>query len=361
MDPAQVSPARRWRALSDRLCASSGLLALAERHLHGRLTILTYHRVLPDALAARARFAGLVMPLSAFEQQLACYARHYEVLTIGAALARLSGAEPAARPLLALSFDDGFADNARCAAPALERAGLRATFFPSIDFVRSGLPLWTERAHRAASAAPRAQLATWARELAPASGSTPPVPPAERAPSEAWVEWLKRVGPDARAAWLERAERHAGPAPKPTSPEDGAAMSPHELRALHERGHELGSHGCAHELMPQLAPDERARELCDSRAQLEQWIGAPVRGFCYPNGDHDAPTRAAVSAAGYAWACGTRDGANARAQDPFALLRRDLSPARALDACARHDERGLRCELAGLRQSLRGWRGGARR
>lgn len=356
MDAAQVSPARRWRSLSDRVCASSGLLGLAERRLRGRLTVLTYHRVLPDELAPRARFADLVMPLGAFERQLACYVRHYEVLPVGTALERLQRGEHGARPLLALSFDDGFADNARCAAPALERAGLRATFFPSIDFVRSGLPLWTERAHRAASAARPEQLAAWAAELARQSLAPTPAPGAS-ARAEDWVEWLKRAGPTARSAWLERAEREAGAAPKPERVEDGAAMRPDELRALHERGHELGSHGCAHELMPQLAEDARARELGDSRAQLEQWIGAPVRGFCYPNGDHDAPTRAAARAAGYAWACGTQDGANARTTDAYALLRRDLSPARALDARGRHDELGLRCELSGLRQNLRGWRG----
>jgi len=354
-----VSPARRWRALSDRVLASSGLLALAERRLRGKLSVLTYHRVLPDELAPRASFAGLVMPLGAFERQLACYARHYEVLPLGAALARLQSGEIGARPLLALTFDDGFADNARCAAPALERAGLRATFFPSIDFVRSGLPLWTERAHRAASAATRERLAAWARELAPDASAAGAAPAAALARAEDWVEWLKRVGPAARAAWLERAERETGPAARPERLENGAAMRPDELRALHERGHELGSHGCAHELMPQLSELERARELRESRAQLEQWIGAPVHGFCYPNGDHDAATRASAREAGYAWACGTRDGANERATDRFALLRRDLSPARALDAHGRHDELGLRCEISGARQSLRRVRGSA--
>lgn len=82
----------------------------------------------------------------------------------------------------------------------------------------------------------------------------------------------------------------------------GAArtLTADELRDLTASGLiRLGSHTAHHVELPTADPATRVRELADSRAALEAITGTPVDLFAYPSGHHDAPSEAAVRAAGY--------------------------------------------------------------
>lgn len=76
-----------------------------------------------------------------------------------------------------------------------------------------------------------------------------------------------------------------------------------EVRQLAAAGIEIGSHGATHTRLPGLPAARLRAELVDSRAALCRLTGREVRGFAYPWGANDAAVRAAVAAAGYAYAC----------------------------------------------------------
>lgn len=86
-----------------------------------------------------------------------------------------------------------------------------------------------------------------------------------------------------------------------------AALHPHELatmdwdalRALAERGVEIGSHTVSHPRLTAVGDDELGRELVESRQRLEDELGRPCRYVAYPYGDEDARVHAAARAAGY--------------------------------------------------------------
>jgi peptidoglycan/xylan/chitin deacetylase (PgdA/CDA1 family) len=105
-------------------------------------------------------------------------------------------------------------------------------------------------------------------------------------------------------------------------PDELATMSWDELRALRERGVEIGSHTVSHPHLPQLSEAEIQSELTDSRARLEDELGEPCRFLAYPYGEHDARVRAAARRAGYAAAFALASTAEPR--DEFALSRVDL-------------------------------------
>jgi peptidoglycan/xylan/chitin deacetylase (PgdA/CDA1 family) len=105
-------------------------------------------------------------------------------------------------------------------------------------------------------------------------------------------------------------------------PGELATMSWDELRALAERGVEIGSHTVSHPHLPQLSEDEIQTELVDSRARFEDELGGPCRFLAYPYGEHDSRVRAAARRAGYAGAFALATGADNR--DDFALPRVDL-------------------------------------
>lgn len=101
----------------------------------------------------------------------------------------------------------------------------------------------------------------------------------------------------------------------------GRLLNAAELREMHAAGMEIGSHTVSHAKLPDVDDATLARELTDSKAALEDAIGAPVSSFAYPYGLWDARCEDAVRRAGYTAACTTRTGWAMRDGDPFKLRR----------------------------------------
>ncbi len=95
-----------------------------------------------------------------------------------------------------------------------------------------------------------------------------------------------------------------------------------ELAAL--PGITIGSHTLSHPKLSRLDPEVQRRELCDSKAVLEDWLGKPVETFCYPFGDYAPGTVELVRACGYRLAVTTRVGAF-RVDRPFEIPRIPVS------------------------------------
>ena len=101
-------------------------------------------------------------------------------------------------------------------------------------------------------------------------------------------------------------------------------MSAATLREVAACGLEIGSHGFTHRRLTQLTDAELCREVGDSKAALEDVIGARVRYFSYPYGDHDVRVRDAVQAAGYEAAVTTARAVASRANTRFEIPRKSV-------------------------------------
>jgi peptidoglycan/xylan/chitin deacetylase (PgdA/CDA1 family) len=69
---------------------------------------------------------------------------------------------------------------------------------------------------------------------------------------------------------------------------------------------EVGAHTVSHPVLSRLNLSEQRREIQQSKAQLEDILGAPVTSFSYPHGlrnDYTAETVRVVREAGFACAC----------------------------------------------------------
>jgi len=335
------------RNLLAQACRFSGLLARHEHKARGRLTILCYHRILPASEKARYFCPDLVVTPESFASHCATVAKHYRVLPMTEAVGQLraGGSE---KPLLAMTFDDGYVDNLEHAAPILEQHGIRGTFYPVAGLLGTDLPPWYDVAARCV------QELQARGEGCGLHGR--PVPAEDSVDAIALVEAAKDLAPEARHALVDYLQERLGQAPT-FQPQD-RIMSAAELRTLVGNGHEVGSHSVSHEILPLLEVEDLATEVHDSRAMLREALGREVHSFCYPNGDFDDRTLQAVAKAGYDHAVTTRDGNNSPSEPPFAMRRRFIQEERLLRRGAASPTL-LRLEACGLRARLAGNAGGS--
>jgi peptidoglycan/xylan/chitin deacetylase (PgdA/CDA1 family) len=71
-----------------------------------------------------------------------------------------------------------------------------------------------------------------------------------------------------------------------------------QMRAIADRGHEVGAHTFTHRNLAELAPDEAERELCDARVTMRA-IGFPAESVAYPFGASGPEVQAAAERCGY--------------------------------------------------------------
>jgi len=325
----------RLRDVIGSLAAGSGALSRRETLIRGHLTILCYHRILPEPARSAYHDPDLVVTPETFRAQCRILAGHYDVLPLAEALARLDGGDAGDRPLAAITFDDGYRDNILLAAPILRDHGLRATFFIVAGLVDTDQLPWYDFAGAALLA------------LHPQNG---------RAAVKAELARAKALAAAQRQAWLADLVQRAGPL---EIAELDRIMTAEQLRALAASGHEIGSHTMTHPLLPQCEDAALADELERSRAVLAALTGRPVPGICYPNGDSDARVRKAAERAGYAYATSVRQGTNdPEALDRLGLKRWFINQERLSDRFGAASDSLFRMEISGLADSIFHWRRG---
>ena len=106
---------------------------LAPAGPNARLTVLIFHRV----LAARDPLRPHEPTVTEFADMLDWVQRWFTVLPLSEAITRLRSASLPERAL-AITFDDGYADNRDLAVPELQRRGLSATFFIATGYLDGG-------------------------------------------------------------------------------------------------------------------------------------------------------------------------------------------------------------------------------
>ena len=314
----RMRPALRDAAIG--VLARAGVLRPSRRSPRA-LTVVTFHRVLPEPERGAYPHPGLVVTPEELRWLCGFFSEHFTVGPMARQHGRFEAGERASKPLLALTFDDGQLDNYTFGRPVLEALGLRATFYVPVSHIESGAPLWHDRMGFALLGA--AATAEGRRALRQ-HGMV-----GERAPAEAMAlvaevtERSKERTPEERQRWIELLEEASAAPPLPPW---AGMMSWEQLRALARAGHEIGSHSMTHPLLPQCDERTIAFEVGESRRVLEAQLGTPIESFCYPNGDQDERCRQAVAAAGYRCAVTTRPGHNPPGSDSYALRRAEMHP-----------------------------------
>jgi peptidoglycan/xylan/chitin deacetylase (PgdA/CDA1 family) len=311
--------------LLKRVLHHSGLLALARlARQRARGVVLRYHALTEGADEVLYAAPDICLPVEAFRLQMAFARRAYSVVSLDDLVAVLERGEKLPPRSLAVTFDDGYADNHRLALPVLRELGLPATVYVATGSISDAAPLWVGAVRALALSAAGPVLEIPGREAVPLGSRT------ERGPA---IKALTRTLVPLRAA--ERAEILAATAG--TAGVDLHAILARsmltwdEIRDLHAAGWTIGAHTVTHSNVALAAPDEAERDILGSRDALAAAIGGPVDHFCYPNtgGQHRyfSPEVAdLLRRHGFRSATTSRPGALRPGIDRFQLPRLGISP-----------------------------------
>lgn len=277
----------------------------------GRLSILIFHRVLPqpDPL-----FPDLP-DVAAFEARMRWVKDWFNVLPLSEAIERLAAGTIPSRAM-AITFDDGYADNEELAAPILKRLGLTATFFVATGFLGRGC-MWNDQVIEAIRGCSSEALDLASVGLDRYSLATAE---ARRATVSAVLTAIKHLEPARRQAAVTSVASAAGATELPS-----LMMQPEQVRSLRALGMDVGAHTVTHPILTRLSPETALAEMRDSKAELERILGEPVTLFAYPNGvpgqDYAAEHAGMARECGFAAAVSTAWGAASVRSDRFQLPR----------------------------------------
>lgn len=209
---------------------------------------------------------------------------------------------------VAITLDDGYADNEEIAAPMLSDAGLSATFFVSSWVAERGpdFRFWWDRLEHLllddAARCSHAELRLTADLVADVRSTAG----RERALAAAGRRFRKL-----RPAQLERAVDALATqlSVAPGVCDCHRVMTTGQIRHLaSDDRFAIGGHTRSHALLAALDATSQRTEVERGRTALEEVIGRPVESFAYPFGDHDAFDRRSVVAvrqSGFHRACTT--------------------------------------------------------
>jgi peptidoglycan/xylan/chitin deacetylase (PgdA/CDA1 family) len=240
-----------------------------------RLAILRYHAICGTS-GYRYADPGICITPEAFEQHVSYLTRRYAVLNLEGAVARLIGGKPLPRNAVAITFDDGYADNL-AAARTLAKYGATATFYITAGCLAGGQPFWPAELRHLVNHIADRRVSLHADNLDLDIDLSSDLARAGAVRRLAKV--FKSHPIPVREALREqlRACAHGVDLPR-------VMLTWDEVREMHALGMTIGSHTMTHPNLPSAGLAAARHELAASKARLEAEISAPVTMFSYPNG-----------------------------------------------------------------------------
>ncbi len=305
-------------------------------HLSSRALILLYHSV----AETKADPWSLSVSPHHFAEHLDVLSRSVRVMRLEDIVRSLSSAS-LPRRAVAVTFDDGYANNLYNAKPLLERFQVPATVFLTTGHMTDQREFWWDELERllfepvtlpqeftlgVSGAAHRwkldetagfdNQLNKWRAWQEVQSGSRYSLYQSLYHVLHPLAESERRVALDDVLAWAG-ARKEVRPTHRPLSVEEAIALA-------NGRMVEIGCHTVTHTPLSSLSPDLQRAEIGQSKAFLEDLLGRRVKSFAYPYGrkcDYSAHTVSIVKQTGFDYACAAFPGSINRGGDIFQLPR----------------------------------------
>jgi len=282
--------------------------------------ILMYHRIADPPHDPW----GICVTADNFRSQLEFLASHRTVMSVDDLVAALDAREVPTRAT-AITFDDGYADNALIAKPLLESLEIPATFFLTTGLIGQNEGYWwDELADLILSGTGPAEVDISVGNVrlhasVPAQSELPPSlrnwrvdgePPHDARQAAYASLWRKlaKLKPAHRAAAMQELRAHfGGPEAMPETHRDVRPMDWDMACTLTRQGSSVGGHARSHVPLDLMTSDDQREEISGSRSDIIAALDITPTGFAYPHGRYDRRAKKLVKEAGHSWAVSSRN------------------------------------------------------
>jgi len=270
--------------------ATYDLNCLAVRLLPQRqhLIVLTYHRV-GSAADLWPETTGLAeCTLEQFEAQMAWVRQYCRPVTLAEVQSIVAGAPCPSRAVL-VTFDDGYREDLRRAAPCLRRTGIRPVVFLPTGYIGTRRRFWWDRVGVCIQTTVRPRLVA---RLGPGLDLPLDTAAARGAAVDAVIELLKPLPADEQEGWLATLERELGVA-STAEAERPIVLDWDEVREL-LGVYDFGAHTVSHPMLSRIDAATARDELARSKAAIEEQLGVGCPAFAIPYGGAEDYTAEAL-------------------------------------------------------------------
>ncbi len=276
--------------------------------------ILLYHRVAPTLSDPQL----LAVSPKCFEEQISFISKNaVPMALIDMVRAAFEGSLP--KRAVAITFDDGYADNYYYAKPILEKYGVPATVFAVSSSISSQSEYWWDTIDRAILGQKgrvslqldiAGEIRDWTLSGDPFVFPSWTVldnfdPTPRHTVYREIMSLVKPLSPEKQFSVVNTLQEQACiPA---CSPDNQRPMTVNELRGLVEGGLiDVGAHTVSHPQLSALSREQQFKQILDCRRALETLIDRDVIAFAYPYGtraDYTPYSVDAVRESGFTLAC----------------------------------------------------------
>ena len=297
--------------------------------MSGRFVVLLYHGVSAVPHHGIENYSRKHVSATAFEHQIEVLAREYSVLPLEELLQRQAAGDVPPRAV-AVTFDDGFANNYEVAFPTLVRHEVPATFYLATGFIGTERVFWVDRLEYLVNEWREPTLA-----IAELDRVLPLRTHADRLDAVQEVKRELKEHTSQVEPVLRSLEARFG-SPSYDYP-DYRTLSWDQVREMHASGLcSFGAHTVDHVILAQLEPAEQERQVRLSVEAVSQELGQRTRLFSYPEGgpgQYDDETIRIVQEAGCASAPSAIFGVNDATTSPFHLRRNMVDFTAPFEEC----------------------------
>ena len=270
----------------------------------GQLAILTYHGVVE---APQPIPDPCMVHIDDFRRQMHFLRENYDVLPLDEAVCRCRERR-AQRPIVAITFDDGYQSNHDLALPVLEKLGLPATIYLTTGFLDTDTTIWTGLLQHAFTVTRLKRLEwrgrQWELDSLPARAACLRELKTE-IKSQPQASLFATVAELTQS--LTGGDRIALDASSPYRMLDAASLQ----RLAKSDCIQLGAHTHQHFVLSRIERELQRSEIQISKQMVEALTSKPCRTFAYPNGrpeDFNDDTLAIVEDLGFEFAVTTVEG-----------------------------------------------------
>lgn len=279
--------------------------------LQGKVSILTYHRVLSQKeIDIDFVQPGMYVLENIFENQLNFLKRYFQILSFDELLQLWNERRwDEKKRYCVVTFDDGWLDNYIYAFPLLKKYQVPATIFLPTGFIGTNQWFWPDKIYYMLGHSLRPGTEDknktlqfikekWGIELDEMHW---------REGADALIELWKEA-PEAEIDTFIEEMRTQLDLSWPT---ERVVVNWEEVQKMSQSGISFGSHSVTHRILTKLTPGEIEDELIGSLSTLRERRVNSIPVFCYPNGNANERIAKMVNDAGYRAAVTTQFGSEA--------------------------------------------------